>query len=123
MVYRYTKAPTQRQLRVSEVIKQTIAGMLLRGELTHLEMSQMMVSIADVKISADLKIATVFVAVMPSEREKEVIVYLNEEVGFIRKHLSRVLQLRAVPNIRFVYDASFAEGAKVDELLEMTKKS
>jgi ribosome-binding factor A len=117
MVYRYSKPPTQRQLRVASIIKQEIAAILIGGALPHLEILAVRVTVTEVRVSADLKLATIFIIAMPAEYEKPTVDYLADNVGMIRREISHALRMRAVPMIRFVYDKAFHQVTEVNALL------
>lgn len=122
MVYRYTKEPSQRQLQVAESIKKCLMEVFLRNELGSNIFDYCMITVSEVRISADLKLATVFiVANIPSNVEvdiDEIIAYLNSSVVEIVKVLKKKIVLRSIPHIRFVRDNSFDEGRKLDDLLK-----
>lgn len=121
MVYRYTKAPSQRQLRVSENIKQAISEIFVRNELSLPLFEKAFITVSEVRISQDLKIATTYVASISQIDENELIKFLNEIAPDIKRVLRKKLALRFTPEIRFAYDKSFDDGAKIEDLLHKIK--
>ncbi len=121
MVYRYTKAPSQRQLRVSETIKQAISEIFVRNELSLPAFEKIFITVSEVRISQDLKIATAFVASISGVDEDELIKFLNDIAPQIKRILRKKVELRFTPDVRFAYDKSFDDGAKIEALLHKTK--
>ncbi len=121
MVYRYTKAPSKRQLRVSENIKQAISEMFVRNELSFPLFEKVFITVSEVRISQDLKIATTYIASINDVDEDELIQFLNGIGPDIKRILRNKLDLRFTPDIRFAYDKSFDYGAKIEDLLHKVK--
>ena len=111
--------PTRRQERVGELIHKEISDLLQRRtgdpRLAH-------VTILSVDISPDLKSASVFVSALGDRESRDsALEGLNHASGFIRRELSHCLNLRSVPELRFLLDDSWEQGARIDELLEQLK--
>lgn len=121
MVYRYNKAPTQRQLRVSESIKHIISEIFVRNDLSLPIFENMFVSVSEVRISPDLKMATAFVSSINKVDENEMIKFLNNVAPEIRHIIGKNLNLRCTPEIRFIYDKSFDDAAKIEAILQNTR--
>jgi ribosome-binding factor A len=117
MTYRYTKPPTQRQLRVAESIRHEIANILLRNELNHTFFEKHLISVSEVRISLDLKIATAFM-IFPEDLDKKALLKFFKELSpIIRKLISKRMNLRFAPEIRFAIDDSLDKAFKVEKLL------
>ena len=120
MARRDSKAPTQRQLRVGEEIRHSIAWALERGEVRDPAISGVAITVTEVRISPDLKNATAFVTPLgggDEEAVKAVIDGLNRAVPFFKRLIAKQLQLRAVPRINFIPDVSFDTASEIDALM------
>lgn len=121
MVLRYTKLPTVRQLRVAESIKEAVCEIFARNEPSFIFLEKIFVTVSEVRIAADLKLATIFVATIMSVDKVELISFLNDNLPQIKHLLAKKIHLKYVPMIRFMYDNSFDEGAKINALLHEIK--
>ena len=118
MVLKYNKPPSQRQLQVAENIRHVLAEFFIRGELNHPYFDNVMITVSEVRISPDLKIATAFL-VLPIQSDKnEIIKVLRESSPHIRKAIAKRVQLRYLPEIRFALDESIERAAKINDLLK-----
>ena len=122
MVYRYTKAPTQRQLRVSEEIRHALSEVITRNELSDPFFEKVRVTVSQVRISQDLKIATAFLALPDEVDQKAVIKSMNEIAYVIRKLISKKVILRFIPEICFVIDESIQTASEIESILSQIKK-
>lgn len=110
--------PSQRQLRVGELVRHALAEVLQRGEAGIPELERVLVSIAEIRMSPDLKHATVLVAPLASSSPDEVIAMLNRHAGALRGRISPALrQMRSIPDLRFRLDTRFEDDSRIDELL------
>ncbi|WP_336278803.1 30S ribosome-binding factor RbfA [Bartonella sp. CB175] len=113
--------PSQRQLRVGEQVRHAIAHALQRGILLHDVLKNVVISISEVRMSPDLKIATCFVAplsTLNNASNVDVVNVLNKHSRFIRGEISRSLrQMKYMPELRFRLDNSFDNFSKIDALL------
>ncbi len=120
MSRRDAKAPSQRQLRVGEEVRHTIAWTLERGEVRDPDVQGVPITVTEVRISPDLRNATAFVVPLgggtTSDIEK-LLKGLNRAVPFFRKVIARSVQLRTVPKLNFISDMSFDEASHIDRLL------
>ena len=117
MTYRYTKPPSQRQLRVAESIRHEIAAILLRGELNHPFFESHIITVAEVRISPDLKLATAFMMFPDNVDKKALLKFFKELAPMFRKLIANKLTLRFSPVIKFALDESIKKALKVQELL------
>ena len=112
------KGPSQRQLRVGEQVRHAIAEVLQRGEVRDDVVEATVISISEVRMSPDLKIATAFVSPLGAKDDDAVIDALNHNAKFIRGRMSHALrQMKYMPEVRFRIDTSFDNYAKIDALL------
>ncbi len=112
------KAPSQRQLRVGELVRHALTQMLQRGEIRDDLLETTVVSISEVSMSPDLKIATAYISPLGVTDAKPVVDALNRHAKFIRGRLSGALnQMKFMPSVRFREDTSFDNFTRIDELL------
>ena len=110
--------PSQRMLRVGEQVRHALAEMLQRGEIRDDLIEATVISVSEVRMSPDLKIATAFVAPLGAKDDAAVIAALNRNARFIRGRMSPALrQMKYMPDVRFRDDTSFDNYKKIDDLL------
>jgi ribosome-binding factor A len=103
--------------RVAQFMRREIAE-ILEHRLNDPRLAGRVVSVTDVEVTPDLSFARVFVSVLEDGPERErALAALQSAAGFVRHLLSDRLDLREVPEIRFVHDSSIERGARVEELL------
>src|SRR5690606_29203197 len=113
-----SSAPSQRMLRVGEQVRAAITQVLQRGEVRDDLLEKTVISVSEVRMSPDLKIATAYVTPLGVPDHKAVIDALNRNAKFIRGRLSGQLrQMKYMPEVRFRDDTSFDNYKKIDELL------
>ena len=113
-----TKGPSQRQLRVGEQVRHALAEMLQRGELQDDLIESAVISVGEVRMSPDLKIATAFVVPLGARDENAVVEALNRHSRFIRGRMSPALrQMKYMPEFRFRLDTSYDNMTRIDALL------
>lgn len=113
--------PSQRQLRVAEEIRHILAGVLMRGDVHDPLLDGVSVTVTEVRISPDLKAATVFALPLAGSHVENVLKGLNRSAPFLRSQVAHALQLRHAPTLNFVEDKSFDEAGHIDELLRSEK--
>ncbi|EJZ17102.1 30S ribosome-binding factor RbfA [Rhizobium sp. Pop5] len=113
-----SSAPSQRMLRVGEQVRAAITQVLQRGEVRDDIIEATVISISEVRMSPDLKIATAYVTPLGVSDHSIVIEALNRHAKFIRGRLGPQLrQMKYMPEVRFRDDTSFDNYKKIDELL------
>ncbi len=117
------RGPSQRQLRVGEVIRQRFAEFLSRDGLVRdgLEakiLKKTSITVTEVRISPDLRQASVYVMPLGGAHLLEIVAKLNEEAPRLKKAALGDLHLKYVPNIKFIADESFDRAAAMDQLLD-----
>lgn len=118
MALQSNKGPSQRQLRVAEQVRHALADMLGRGELQDDLIETTVISVGEVRMSPDLKIATAFVSPLAAKDAEAVVEALNRHARFIRGRVSSALrQMKYMPEFRFRLDTSFDNMARIDQLL------
>ncbi len=113
--------PTQRQLRVGELIRHKIADMLARHDIHDDVLSKHVISIPEVRMSPDLKLGTVYVMPLGGQDVKPVLDALDRNKRYIRGEVAHAINLKYAPDLRFRFDATFDEGARIDALLASPK--
>lgn len=115
------KEPSQRQLRVGQEIKKIIANQVERDEIRNLQGVNTLVTIMEVRVSPDLKYATVYVITSDKSEEQEVIGGLQLAANYLRKVIISKTDLRYVPELNFRIDKTFEEADKIEKLLRNPK--
>jgi ribosome-binding factor A len=115
------KGPSQRMLRVGEMIRHKLAELLVRGEIHDDVLASHVVSITEVRISPDLKLATAYVMPLGGKDTQAVLSALEKHKKFIRAEVAHTLNLKYAPDIRFREDETFDEVSRIDELLHSDK--
>ena len=109
--------PSQRQLRVGELIRHAIAEMLSRGDIHDDVLADHVVTIPEVRMSPDLKLASIYVMPLGGKDLQPVLAALDRNKKYIRGEIARVVNLKFAPDIRFMADESFDEAQRIDRLL------
>ncbi|WP_439872567.1 30S ribosome-binding factor RbfA [Rhizobium leguminosarum] len=119
-----SSAPSQRMLRVGEQVRAAITQVLQRGEVRDDVIEATVISISEVRMSPDLKIATAYVTPLGVSDHSIVIEALNRNARFMRGRLGPQLrQMKYMPELRFRDDTSFDNYQKIDELLRSPEVS
>jgi ribosome-binding factor A len=109
---------SQRQLRVGEQVRHALSDLLQRGEVIDPLIETTVISVSEVRMSPDLKIATVFVSPLGAKDAAAVVEALNKHAKFVRGRVSPALrQMKYMPEFRFRLDTSYDNMARIDELL------
>jgi len=111
------RGPSQRQLRVGELVRHAIAELLRRGEIIDPVIENAIITIPEVRLSPDLKIATAYVSLHDETQEAAVIKALSKYSGLFRTEIARKVNLKFAPNVRFRPDETLEAAAKIDALL------
>lgn len=111
------KGPSQRQLRVGELIRHALTEILSRGELVNDLIQSAFITIPEVRMSPDLKIATVYVTLHDRTNEKDIIRAFADERKFLRMEIAHRVNLKFAPDLRFRPDEGLATAQKIDALL------
>ncbi|MGH8735625.1 MAG: 30S ribosome-binding factor RbfA, partial [Burkholderiales bacterium] len=98
------KAPSQRQLKVGELIRHALAEIFARGEIVDDVLDQYSLTVSEVRITPDLKLATVFVLPLGGEGAEDVVKHLDKHKRFLRGDLARRVSLKFMPELRFKID-------------------
>ena len=113
--------PTQRQLRVGEMLRHALSDVLRRGDLRDPDLAGVSVTITQVKPSPDMRYATIFCEPLGGKNAKTIIAALNRHKGYLRGEMGRLITLKFTPELRFLEDQSFAEAQKIETLLKSSR--
>ena len=116
------KPLTQRQLRVGEMVKQALGMIFIRGEAKLPDIDTKGITVTEVRMSPDLKVAKAFVLPLGGKDANEVIDTLKEFSFVIRKTLSKKIVMKFLPKLLFVKDESFDYAEKIENLIKQTHK-
>jgi ribosome-binding factor A len=112
-----TAGPSQRQLRIGELIRHALAEMLTRGEVHDPVLETHVVTIPEVRMSPDLRLATVYVMPLGGLDRDAVLEALNRHQRFIRREVAHKVNLKFAPDVRFMLDETFDEASRIDRIL------
>jgi ribosome-binding factor A len=120
MIKRSNKAPSQRQLRAASLIKEALIEVLRNGKGLDPRLISNSVTVSDVTLSADFKVSTCFVLpfALSQMTEKDLIDALEKSKYAIRAQVTKKVNLKYSPEIKFIYDSSFEKAFTIDKLLK-----
>jgi ribosome-binding factor A len=111
------KGPSQRQLRVGELVRHALADILARGEIADPDLDGVVISVAEVRMSPDLKNATALIMPLGGRNVKKVLAGLERSRKWLRGQIARRVNLKFAPDIRFQLDTRFDDDDAVTALL------
>ena len=109
--------PSQRALRVGEFIRHALADMLARGDVQDPVLEGHLITIPEVRMTADLRLATVYVVPMGGRDVKDVLEALERNKRFMRGEIAHRVNLKFAPEVRFRADERFDEAERIEKLL------
>jgi ribosome-binding factor A len=115
--------PSQRQLRVGEMLRHALADILRRNDIQDPELDGVSVTITQVKPSPDMRYATVYCEPLGGRNGKQIVTALNRHKGFLRGEMGKLISTKFTPDLRFVEDESFAEAEKIETILKSERVS
>lgn len=99
--------PSQRQLRVAELIRRRLSDVLMHGDIHDPDLNRLSITVGEVRTSPDLRVATAYVLPLGGEHRDEAIDILNRNKSEIRRVVMKGLALKFSPEIRFVIDETY----------------
>ena len=108
---------SQRQLRVGELIRHELAALLSRGDIHDPVIETHMITVPEVRMSPDLRLATIYIMPLGGRDVNEVIEALDRNKKFVRGEIARRVNLKFAPEIRFRIDERFEEAERIEKLL------
>ena len=115
--FEQTAGPSQRQQRVAELVRHALAEVLSRGDVQDDVLTRHVITIPEVRMSPDLKLATAYVMPLGGRDEDAVLKALDKNKKVLRQEVARRVNLKFAPDLRFLRDDSFDEAARIDALL------
>ena len=112
-----TPGGSQRQLRVGELVRHALADLLMRGEVHDPVIQGHLITIPEVRMTADLRLATVYVMPLAGRDSDEVIAAFERNKKFLRGEVAHQINLKFAPDLRFRTDDRFEEAERIDKLL------
>ena len=109
--------PSQRGLRVGELIRHAVSEMLTRGDVHDPVLEGHLITVPEVRLSPDLRLATIYVMPLGGRDIKEVIEALDRNKRYLRGEIARHVNLKFAPEIRFRADERFDEAERIEKLL------
>lgn len=103
----HSAGPSQRQLRVGELIRRTLSDVLTRGDVHDPDLNRMSITVSEVRTSPDLKVATAFVLPLGGQGREAAIEALRRNTSELRRAIAKSVSLKFSPQIRFQIDESF----------------
>jgi len=117
------QAPSQRQLKVGETIRHAMADIFSRGEIVDEVLSRHSLTVPEVRMTPDLKLATVYVIPLggATAEAEEAVEHLEKHKRYLRGLLAKRVSMKFMPELRFRVDTTFEASARIDELLASPK--
>lgn len=109
--------PTQRMLRVGELVRHALAQVFARGEIVDPMLEGKVITVPEVRMAHDLKLASAYIMPLGGEGAAEIVEALNRHHKFIRGRIAPALGLKFAPDLRFFVDETFDEYGRIDALL------
>jgi ribosome-binding factor A len=108
---------SQRQLRVGETVRHAVADILVNGSVHDADLEGHIITVPEVRMSPDLKLATIYVMPLGGRDTEIVIAALERNKKFLRGEVARRVNLKFAPDIRFRVDDRFDEAERIEKLL------
>ena len=112
-----SQMPSQRQLRVGELVRHALADMLTRGAVHDPVMQNHLITVPEVRMTADLRLATIYVMPLGGRDADAVLTALERNKRFLRGEIARQINLKFAPELRFRIDERFDEAERIERLL------
>ena len=116
-----TPGGSQRQLRVGELVRHAVAEMLMRGDVHDPVIEGHLITVPEVRMSPDLRLATIYVMPMGGRDAGEVVAAFERHKKFLRAEIAHRINLKFAPDIRFRVDERFDEAERIDKLLRSSE--
>jgi ribosome-binding factor A len=112
-----TGEPSQRALRVGELVRHAMADMLTRGAVHDPVIEGHVITVPEVRMTPDLRLATIYVMPLGGRDLDEVVAALDRNKKYLRGEIARHVNLKFAPEIRFRIDERFAEAERIEKIL------
>jgi ribosome-binding factor A len=108
---------SQRQLRAGEVVRHALAEIFSRGEVHDPVLEGHLITVPEVRMTADLRLATIYVVPLGGRDQAAVLAALDRNKRYLRGEIARRVNMRFAPDIRFRIDERFGEAERIEKLL------
>jgi ribosome-binding factor A len=112
-----SKGNSQRQLRVGELVRHAVSEILSRGEVHDPVIETHLITVPEVRMSPDLRLATIYVMPLGGTDEKDVLAALERNKRYLRGEIAHRVNLKFAPDVRFRIDERFEEAERIERLL------
>ena len=112
-----SRGPSQRQLRVGETVRKELSDIFTRGEFSDPDLDGVIVTIPEVRMTPDLRLATCLVMPLGGKNAENVVKALSRSAKYLRGQVSRRLTMKYMPDLRFVLDTRFDDDDRIGSLL------
>ena len=113
--------PSQRALRVGELVRHALAAMFARGEIDDDALRGTVITVPEVRMSPDLKLASAYIMPLGGLHAEEIVAALNRHRKFVRGRVAPQINMKFAPEVRFFVDDTFEEASRIDSLLRSDK--
>jgi len=110
--------PSQRQLRVGELIRRTLSQVLARGDIHDPDLNRLSITVGEVRATPDLRVATVYVLPLGGKGQDQVLELLERNMHELRRAVARAVSLKYSPELRFVIDETFDQMDETRRLFD-----
>ena len=114
---------SQRQLRVGELVKQSLGELFIRNEAKIPSFNSKLITVPEVRMTPDLKTARVYVIPLGGIDTKETVRILTEYSHLVRKALSKRLDIKFLPKLTFIEDNSFEYAEKIEKIIKKNREN
>lgn len=114
-----SRGPSQRQLRVGELIRRALSDVLMRGDIHDDELSRISITVGEVRVTPDLRIATAFVLPLGGHNADELVKLLAKNKYEIRRAVTALIKMKHSPDLRFLQDRSYDQMDETRRLLSL----
>jgi len=114
----HSAGASARQLRVGELIRHALADLLSRGDIHDPVIEGHLITVPEVRMSADLRLATIYIMPLGGRDEAEVLAALESNKRYMRGEIAQRVNLKFAPEIRFRIDERFDEAERIERLLQ-----
>lgn len=112
------RGPSQRQLRVGELIRRSLSDVLIRGDIHDPDLNRMSITVGEVRTSPDLRVATAFVLPLGGKDKEQALSLLRENRHELRRAVAKAVALKYSPELRFQIDETFDQMDETRRILE-----
>lgn len=109
--------PSQRQLRVGEIVRKEMSDILSRGQLSDPDLDGVIITIPEVRMTPDLRLATCLIMPLGGQNGDKVVKALNRSAKYFRGQISRRMTMKFMPDLRFILDTRFDDDDRIGALL------